>query len=65
MKVTYDTKTDILRIILSETSIDESDEDNPRLILVYDKDGEIVGIEILDASKRMEKPKSLDYSVLG
>lgn len=59
MKVTYDTETDILRIILSETSIDESDEDKPGIILDYDKDGEIVGIEILDASKRMENPKSL------
>ena len=59
MKVTYDTETDILHIVLSETSIDESDEDKPGIILDYDKDGEIVGIEILDASERMENPKSL------
>ena len=65
MKVTYDTEVDVLRIIFSQSAIEESDEDKPGVILDYDKDGNIVGLEILDASKRMENPKSLDYSVLG
>jgi hypothetical protein len=29
----------------------------------YDKDGNIVGLEILDASKRMENPRSVEYAV--
>ena len=65
MKVTYDTETDILRILLSKAVIDESDEDKPGVILDYDKDGNVVGIEILDASLRMENPKAVDYSVTG
>ena len=35
------------------------------MILDYDEKGNIVGIEILDASKRVDNPKALDYSVLG
>lgn len=65
MKVTYDTKTDTLRILFSQSAIEESDEDKPGVILDYDKAGNIVGMEILDASKRIENPKALDYSVTG
>jgi len=35
----------------------------PGVILDYDKDGNIVGIEILNASKRMENPRALEYAV--
>ncbi len=63
MKVTYDPEVDVLRILLSNAAIEESDEDKPGIILDYDKDGNIVGLEILDASKRMENPRSLEYAV--
>ena len=56
MKVTYDPEVDILRIILSSAPIEESDEGKPGMILDYDKEGNIIGLEILDASKRVEKP---------
>lgn len=65
MRNTYDQGLDVLRIVFSESTIDESDEDKPGTILDYDKQGNIVGLEILDASKRMENPKALDYSVTG
>ena len=45
--------------------IEESDEDKPGVILDYDKDGNIVGLEILDASKRIENPRSIEYAVAG
>ena len=63
MKVTYDTEADILRILFSQTAIEESDEDKPGVIIDYDKDGNIVGLEVLDASKRIENPRALDYAV--
>jgi len=63
MKITYDPEVDVLRIILSNTPIAESDEDKPGVILDYDKDGNIVGLEILDASKRMENPRSVEYAI--
>ncbi len=63
MKVTYDSEVDILRILLSDRPIEESDEDKPGVILDYDKDGNVVGLEILDASKRMENPRSVEYAI--
>jgi uncharacterized protein YuzE len=56
MKVTYNPDVDVLRILLSETPIDESDEASAGVILDYDKDGNIVGMEILDASKHTDDP---------
>ena len=63
MKVTYDPETDTLRVLFSQADIDESDEDKPGIILDYDKDGNVVGLEILDASKRMDNPRSVEYAV--
>ena len=60
MKVTYDPEVDVLRILLSSAPIEESDEDKPGIILDYDKDGNVVGLEILDASKRMENPRAME-----
>ena len=65
MKVVYDSTVDVLRILLSNAPVEESDEDKPGVILDYDKDGNIVGLEVLDASKRMENPRSLEYAVAG
>jgi len=63
MKVIYDPGVDVLRIVFSNMAIEESDEEKPGVILDYDKDGNIVGLEILDASKRMENPRSVEYAV--
>ncbi len=63
MKITYDPEVDVLRILLSTAEVEESDEDKPGIILDYDRDGNLIGIEILDASKRMEKPHELEYGV--
>ena len=63
MKVTYDPEVDILRITLSGAPVEESDEEKPGMILDYDRNGNIVGLEILDASKRMENPRSMEYAI--
>lgn len=65
MKVTCDAEVDVLRILLSDKPIEESDEDKPCVILDYDKDRNVVGLEILDASKPMENPRSVEYAVTG
>ena len=64
MKVTYDPQVDILRIVFSNVPVDESEEGKPGVILDYDKDGNIIGLEILDASKRTENPRALEYAVI-
>jgi uncharacterized protein YuzE len=65
VKVTYDPEVDVLRILLSDAPIEESDEDKPGVILDYDKDGNVVGLEILQASKRVANPRSVEYAVEG
>ncbi|MBA4158332.1 MAG: DUF2283 domain-containing protein [Gemmatimonadetes bacterium] len=63
MKVIYDPEVDVLRIVLNSTPIAESDEDKPGIILDYDGDGNVVGLEILNASTRVENPRSVEYAV--
>ena len=63
MKITYDPEVDILQIVFGTAPVEESDEDKPGVILDYDKDGNVVAIEILDASTRMENPRSVEYAV--
>ena len=63
MKVTYDPEVDVLRILFSGAAIEESDEDKPGVILDYDKDGNVVGMEVLNASQRVENPRGVDYAV--
>jgi uncharacterized protein YuzE len=65
VKVTYDPEVDVLRIVLSDAAMEESDEDKPGVILDYDKDGNVVGLEILDASKRVSNPRSVEYAFAG
>jgi uncharacterized protein YuzE len=63
MKVTYDAEVDVLRILFRDAPVEESDEDKPGVILDYDKDGNIVGLEVLNASRRVEKPQDMVYAV--
>ncbi|MBI3986445.1 MAG: DUF2283 domain-containing protein [Lentisphaerae bacterium] len=63
MKVTYDPEVDVLRIVLSGTPIEESDESKPGIILDYDKAGNVVGMEILDASRRTDNPQTMEYAI--
>ena len=63
MKVKYDPDVDVLSIVLSDALVEESDEDKPGVILDYDKSGNVVGLEILDASKRMGNPMSVEYAI--
>jgi uncharacterized protein YuzE len=65
MKILDDPKVDILRILFSNVPIEESDEEKPGMILDYDKDGNIVGLEVLRPSKRIENPRSVEYAVAG
>ncbi|MCS6845517.1 MAG: DUF2283 domain-containing protein [Caldilineales bacterium] len=63
MKVIYDRETDTLTIVLVETPVAESDEDKPGVILDYDAYGNLVSLEILDASRRIPSPSRIEYLV--
>jgi uncharacterized protein YuzE len=62
MKVTYDSRTDTLTVILKEgVRVAESDEDRPGVILDYDERGNLLSLEILDASRRVTETRKIEY----
>ncbi len=62
MKVTYDPRTDTLSMILKDNAaVVESDEDKPGVILDYDEDGNLVSLEILDASERVTDTRNIEF----
>jgi len=63
MKVIYNPKTDTLILEFKRGAIVESDEDKPGTILDYDAEGDIVSMEILDASKRVEDASSMQFKI--
>ena len=64
MKVQYHRKTDVLTALVKErTSVHESDEDKPGVILNYDKDGNLISFEILDVSKRVTDTDKVDFQL--
>jgi uncharacterized protein YuzE len=66
VKVTYDVATDSLTVILKErVAIAESDEDKPGIILDYDEKGNLVSLEVLDASKRVTEAKKIEFQTTG
>jgi len=54
MKAKYDLEVDVLRINWSEAEIEESDSVSPGVILDYDSQGNVIGIEVLNASRKIE-----------
>ncbi len=62
VKATYDAEVDVLRLIFRDAPVAETDEDKPGVILDYDRDGNVVVMEILDASKRVEDPRKVEFA---
>jgi uncharacterized protein YuzE len=66
VKATYDARTDTLSIIFkADVDIAESDEDKPGVILDYDDKGNLVSLEILDASKRVTEAGRIEFETTG
>lgn len=66
MRLKVDQKNDALYLRLDESAVVESEEVRPGVILDYDADDNVVGIEILGLSKRVpvEKLKSLQFETV-
>jgi uncharacterized protein YuzE len=64
MKVNYDRHTDTLSVILKDNArIADSDEDKPGVILDYDDRGDLVSLEILDASQRVTEARKVEFQM--
>ena len=64
MRAKYDPKTDTLSMEFSSAPVAESDEDKPGIILDYDAAGNLVGLEVLDASKRVTETRTMQFQVV-
>ena len=56
MKVAYDRETDTLTIVFSQAPIAESDAAKPGYIFDWDEEGNLLSVEVLNASRRLETP---------
>ena len=63
MKAHYDPDVDALAINWGNAPIEESDEVEPGVILDYDSGGNVVGIELLNASKKIKQLDLLKIQV--
>ncbi len=64
MEVVYDTETDTLTVVFADAPVAESDEDKPGVILDYDSAGNLVSLEIMDASQRVGLPTQIEYRMI-
>jgi YD repeat-containing protein len=65
VKVVYNTATDVLTVELKPGPVAESDEGKPGVILDYDEQGNLIGVEVLDASRRVADVRSMQFQVSG
>jgi hypothetical protein len=64
MKAICDLPTDTLSIILKpDAAVAESDEGKPGVILDYDKEGNLVSLEILDVSRRVGETRTFEFEI--
>ena len=63
MKTSYDAEADALYVRFVDAPVIESEELRPGLVLDFDQEGRIVGIEVLDASRQLAS--GIDLKVLS
>lgn len=56
MKIEFDPIADALYLELSESDVEKTEEIKPGVMMDYDIDGNIVGVEVLYISKRANQP---------
>ena len=56
MKIEFDPQTDAAYLELTDAEVEQSREIESGIIMDYDAEGQIVGIEILHVSKRNRLP---------
>ena len=65
MKIEYDPKADAMYIRLLAGEVTESDEVRPGIVLDFDVNGRVLGIEMLDVSLRTDNPRELAMELIG
>ncbi|MEL6556252.1 MAG: DUF2283 domain-containing protein [Cyanobacteria bacterium J06621_11] len=63
MKIVYDSDKDILQISFKQTLVEETTQIATGLILDYDEDGKVIGLELRNASKKVDNPYEILYLI--
>jgi uncharacterized protein YuzE len=63
MVIKYNKDVDSIYIEIAKAKVAESDHEKEDVILDYDESGNIIGIEILNASKKTSLPNGIQYEV--
>jgi uncharacterized protein YuzE len=65
MKLEYDQQADAMYIRLRQAKVAESEEVRPGVVLDFDAQGQVLGIEMLDVSQRTDNPRELAMELIG
>ena len=65
MKIEYDPKADAMYIRLKAGTVADSDEVRPGVVLDFDTEGRVLGIEMLDVSLRTDNPREMALELVG
>ena len=65
MKIEYDQQADAMYIRLRAGTVAESDEVRPGVVLDFDSNGQVLGIEMIDVSERTDNPRELAMELIG
>ena len=63
MKADYDRETDVLTVLFGDSPVAESDAIRSGVIVDYDNSGNVVGLEIPDAGRRVSNPATMEFAV--
>ena len=65
MKIEYDQQADAMYIRLRAGTVAESDEVRPGVVLDFDSNGQVLGIELIYVSERTDNPRELAMELIG
>ena len=65
MRAEYDPQADAMYIRLRAGEVADSEEIRDGVVVDYDAAGQVLGIELLSASKRADNPREMAFELLG
>ena len=64
MKAQYDPAADAMYIRLADGTVADSDEVRDGVVLDYDVNGRVLGIEVLNLSRRADNPREMAFELM-
>ena len=63
MKVTYNSQQDALRVLFNDAPICTTSKPSSNVVLDFDQNGDLVGLELANASFHVQNPYAIDAMV--